>query len=325
MRNKIFKAFAILCCITYSIIGLTSLSVLAQSEIVTDQPEKPVPAFLSEGPVPSEYITGYVFDEDGKPVPEANVSLWQNGQLWTPGKHQLAGVENPQASLPSYSIISGVPKEGSFLFGFTAPGEYTLTAEKDGYKGEPVSVHVGEETLSANRLEAIDNPVMVNITLTGYHMPTLSSDQQSYTGAIAGTIKTARGYDVTGVNVSLLQDGVMVDRPDNPQSSFHRNLSGKRIDYLFHHLAPGRYTVKAEYFAGADFNDTVTLDMDTKVMRADIVLSKAYMSPLEAPAVIFTPIVGEFDAAEPVSTPATSWLIVMLLIVLVATWLDHKR
>lgn len=308
--------------------------VLAQSSNATLQPEVSLPAHLLEGPVPGAFITGYVLDEDGNPVPGAVVSLWQDGQLWQSGKYEYYPSNNPQKTNIAYSNTG-------FRFGYIYPGEYTLTAEKDGYKRGPVGVHVGNETLSPTLLDSVAKPIMVNFTLNGYHVPTLTPEQRSYTGAIAGNIWAAAGYPVTaviGVNVSLWRDGRLVDRPDNPQSSFKQNFSGESVDYLFEHLAPGRYTVMAEYQTPYVYNDTVSVDVGTRPMRADIVLSHMLTRPSGYPVVSFTPTVGEFSASPRADssatalpsmglrpTPALAGLFVLLLIGAVAYFMHKKN
>lgn len=307
------------------------MTVLAQSSNVTIQPGVSIPAHLLEGPVPGAYITGYIFDEDGHTVSGATVSLWQDGQMWQIGNYQYPSSDNPQKTDPAYS-------GKGFVFGYVYPGDYTLTAEKDGYEGGPVSVHVGNETLSPNQLESVTHPIMMNITLSGYHVPTLTPGQQSYAGAITGNLMTASGMKVTGINMSLWQDGQMVKRPDNPQSSFERNFSGANVEYLFDHLAPGHYTVMAEYSAGGEYNDTVTLDVGTSPMRVDIVLSQLFGRPYNFPVNSFTPTVVEFTASspsatvlpstalasEPRPTPALPWISVLLIIGITACFMYEK-
>lgn len=250
--------------------------------------------------VPGAYIVGYVLDDDGKPVPGATVTLWQEDKLWY--SNYQYNWHNPQLSRFAYSdeyYIDGGLKEGGFLFGFAYPGNYTLTAEKDGYRINSTSLHVNDSTMS----ELVSNPVAVpvNVTLKGYHVPTLTPRQQAYTGAVLGEIRTGHGYYTSGVNVSLWQNGRIVDMPDNPQASLGRNYSGNRIDYMFEHLAPGRYTIMAQ---DMESNETVTVDVGNIPMRADIVLTRSMHQPFGRPDVSFYPTVGEFvpSAFSPVDS-----------------------
>ncbi len=156
--------------------------------------------------------------------------------------------------------------------------------------------------------EPIPSGYVMNINISGYHVPSLTPEQLSYTGAIAGNIRTYFGY-MASVNVSLWGDGSLVNRSDNPQVSAARNYSGTSVDYLFDHVAPGNYTVRVDYFAGGNYNDTVTVVVGTKPMRADIVLSKAFNRPTTWPVVNFTPSIGEFSqtpTAAPVIINASS-------------------
>lgn len=293
MRIKIATVFLI------SIYSICSSIVIAygQSSNYTVGPGVSIPQHLTEGQVPSGYITGYVFDQEGQPIPGATVTLLQNGQLWRPGKFQFFSGENPQKSLPMYSNEGGFLSEGGFLFGFTEPGTYILRAEKDGFKTDEVIVQVGGNTLSANQLESVPLPIMANVTISGYHRENISSGQQLYPGAIAGTLWAAGGYGVMGVNVSLWQDGKLVDRMDNPQASFTRNFYGKRIDYLFEHVVPGNYTVMVNYSAGGDFTDTALVEVKDQPMRADIILSQLLTRPVDFPFITYSPIVGDFNSS----------------------------
>jgi hypothetical protein len=136
------------------------------------------------------------------------------------------------------------------------PGSYTVKAEKDGYSG------------LAN-LNFNDKTIVVNVTVTGYHVPSFSPEQLSYTGAITGTVYETSGQDMTaGANVSLWQDGRLVKMPGNPQLGVGSN-------YLFEHLAPGQYEVRAamqyvRVFRNNSANVYVNVS-DSKV-TADIVL-----------------------------------------------------
>ena len=298
----------------------------AQSPGASSQPAASLPAYIWEGPVPGGYITGYVLDENGTPVPGATISLLQDGELWKPDKYSYPpypyGV-NPQTTRITYHDTEGFLQEGSFLFGLPIPDEYTLTAEKDGHKGS-ANAHVGSDT----------RVITLNITLSGYHQPKFTPEQLSRTGIIAGEVRTAMGFRTLGVNVSLWQDGEIVKMPNNPQSSMDLNYSGKTVDYIFEHLAPGRYAVRAEYFAGDDYNDIVTVNLDTRPMRADIVLSHAHMWPSGIPIPSFTPTVGPFNALDqnttalpstyPRASPAQPVLIIFFVIAVVA-FLVYKK
>lgn len=330
MRHEVIISLFILICISYGICFTSN--VLAQSPSATIQPGVSLPDYIWKGPVPGGYITGYVVDMDGNPVPGATVSLLQDGQLWNPGKYSCFapypyGV-NPQTTRIAYLDTEGFLQEGSFLFGLPVEDEYTLTAEKDGSNGS-VRVYVAGDT----------KVMTVNITLNGYHQPTYSPEQLSYTGAITGNLMTASGMKVRGINMSLWQDGKLVNMPYNPQSSFERNFSGARVDYLFEHLVPGHYTVMAEYHTGGDYNDTVALDVGASPMRADIVLSQMFGRPADFPVNSFTPTVVEFSASspgttvlpstvqvsEPRSTPTLPWMIVVVIIGYMACFVYDKN
>jgi hypothetical protein len=202
-------------------------------------------------------MTGYVFDEGGNPVSAANVTLWQDGMLWLQSKSVYASSANPQTS----DIHNG--NEGYYLFGVVDPGNYTVRAEKDGHEG------------SAGLVFGY-NSVIINVTLTGYRIPSFSEEQLSYTGAITGTVYDMSGQDMTnGANVSLWQDGQMLKMPGNPQV-------GLGNAYLFEHLAPGRYEVRAVMHYVAVFKDypaNISVNVSNDVVSADIVLP--FSAPLK--------------------------------------------
>ena len=281
---------------------------------------------MGSAKIPGGCIAGYVLDEDGNPVPGANVSLWQDGHLWQVGIWQYP-TGNPQNSMIAYTDDRGVAllKAGGFIFGYTFPGDYVLMAEKDGHKSNATGVYVNESTMGEAAI--IPQVIVANVTLIGYHVPTLTPEQRSYTGAITGNIWAAGGYGATGVNMSLWRDGRLVDMPDNPQASFNRSYSGANVDYLFEHLAPGHYTVMAEYQAPILFNDTVPVDVGTVPMRADIILSNMLIRPTNFPVISFTPTVGVFSASASTSskpTPALSCIISLLMIGIVSYFMRRN-
>lgn len=246
---------------------------------------------------PDGYIAGYVLNEEGRPVEGAMVSLLQNGQLWSPDKYGFfPGMSNYQTRNPDwtrrgYEDDEGFVKAGGFLFSLPISDAYTIVAEKDGYTGS-ATVIVGPEIRNTSDLVA--RIITVNITLTGYHKQSLySSKKLSYTGAIVGDIWDASGGK-TAARISLYQDGQLMDEPYNPQFAFGRNGSSKHIDYRFLHLAPGPYTVNVDSPQG---NGTVSVNVGTDIMRADVVVSKDD-SPKYVPRQGFMPTVGPYFATD---------------------------
>jgi hypothetical protein len=301
MRDKSHVILIYITCICFY---LSSIQVQALSLNATAEPLVSIPAYLTD--VPRAYITGYVLDEDGKPVPHATVSLWQDNQLWRT-KYLYVPSDNPQTTRISYTNESDLNylHEGAFLFGYTYPGEYTLIAEVEGYKSSLAKVNVGNETLSPNQLESAPCPIYMNITLSGYHVPTIKPDQQANSGVIIGSLRSKYGYGGGGKNVSLWQDGRIVEMPDNPQSSFQRNYSGKEVDYVFEHLAPGQYMVMVEYYAGTKYNETAYIDVDTNITTADIMITH--------------------EPPPPMPSPTLPGLVVLFIIMIVAYYATKKK
>ncbi len=270
-------------CISFLIVFFSSITALAQSSGLA---------------MPNGYIMGYVLDENGNPVPGADVSVWQNGQLWKPQQYgDYSGDDNgnPQTTRITYVNADGFVKEGGFLFDLPYPDEYTITAEKGRYKGS-ANIHVSQNSSSH---------IIVNITLDGYYQPTFTPDQLSYNGVIVGDIRDIHGYNNWRYDVSLWRDGHLVIMPNNPQTCGIHNYSGTQVDYIFEHLAPGGYTVMVSYLTYY-YNDNVSVDIDTRPMRADILLSREPTVPDPLPDISFTPTVGEFVASTQASLSATA-------------------
>jgi hypothetical protein len=214
--------------------------------------------------MPLDTIKGFVLDEDGNPVPRANVSLWQNGTLVP------YGLGNPQQSR-FYDMLATIPSSreyvGMFWFGMIYPGEYTIRAEKRG--------HVGTTTANVTVVE-VHYAFVANVTIPGYHVPVLTPEQRNLTGGVAGTIRYADGTRAYNVNVTLWQNGDMVERPGNPQLSGTRNVDGREVDYLFDHLAPGQYYVEIESSAARGKTESVPVNVTDNPVMADIALSYLY-------------------------------------------------
>lgn len=206
---------------------------------------------------PEGSISGKVLDTDGLPVPDAIVTLSQDG---SPVINNYTIHENPQASAPysdqsisDYGSQKLTPDEGSFAFGSIYPGNYTLTAEIDGYK-DSVTVLLVSNT----------DAIIVNITLIGYSVPALTPAQMSETGAIAGKTTDLQGI-ISGVtNVTLWQNGSVVRIPKNPQYSYQNGT------YLFEHLAPGEYMLTAEVQGHSSF--PVTVEVGNSTVTANLMV-----------------------------------------------------
>ncbi|MGA9139909.1 MAG: hypothetical protein WBZ29_06770 [Methanocella sp.] len=265
-------------------------------------------------------ITGYVFDEDGHPVSAAIVTLWQDGKPWqhnTKLTYQ-GGDVNPRAS----GIYGS--NEGFYLFGLAAPGEYVLAAEKNGYTGT-ASVNVANTPTHGGFDSGLDvDTRSVNITLSGYRVPVLSQEQQSFTGGIAGSLKTYRGYGVIGVNMSLWQNGRLVEMPGNPQSSYSRDFNGSQIDFLFGHLAPGQYLIIAEYYSPFRETENVTINVSDRIEIIHIVLARILNSITTTPAPNTTST-GSPDASATARTPFPGTAVILLTIGFTAALIHIQR
>ena len=113
----------------------------------------------------------------------------------------------------------------------------------------------------------------------------LSPEQLSYKGGVAGTIKTYWGYGFIGANVSLWQNGQLVKMPGNPQSTHARDYNGSKVDYLFEHLAPGQYQIVVEYHSPSRETESIVVNVSDRIEVSDIVLSRVLNRPAPFPGV----------------------------------------
>jgi hypothetical protein len=252
--------------------------------------------------MPLDTIKGFVLDEAGNPVPDANVSLWQNGTLVP------CGMGNPQQSRFFDKIVYSYPSSneyaGMFWFGMIYPGEYTIRAEKRG--------HVGTTITNVTPVE-VHYAFVANVTIPGYHVPVFTPEQLNLTGGAAGTIRYADGTRAYGVNVTLWQNGDMVERPGNPQLSKTRNVTGREVDYLFDHLAPGQYNVVVESNAALKETESVPVNVTDSLAVTDLVLSHPY-----------SPVPPGPGTATP-STPGPCTLLVLSSIGVAAVLVSTRR
>ncbi len=237
------------------------------------------------GGIPYDSITGYVQDEYGQPVPDAIVTLWQDGRMWQPNESILHGITNPQATgLDDY-------KKGWFLFGLLFPGDYELTAGKRGYNGT-ASVHINASVPVNNK--TVYSPYSITIVIEDFDA-SLSQEQVSYRGAIAGEIWNGPHMkQVYYANVSIWQDGQMVKITGNPQKSMG--------NYSFKHLAPGQYLIKTEAMvpSGSIITENTTVDIGTGLVNKEIVMQ---YYPQFGPVAFIDPSPMSTPSPSPMTTP----------------------
>jgi hypothetical protein len=327
MRIKLFVILINFICITCLGVSFLSITALAQVSNTMTQPVVSLPPDLTAGPVQGGHVIGYVFDADGNPVPGATVTLWQDGQIWNTTNIIWGFCTNPQTTNIYNEVTDGYLTEGAFNFGLLYPGDYSLTAEKDGYSGKSASFRIGNETMRKTILDPMPPATVMNITLSNYHVPTYTPEQLSYTGAIAGTIREESGGYTELAKVSLWQDGHLVDIPHNPQEELTHNFSGRSVDYTFEHLAPGHYTVMAEYstmrlVGNTIGNDTISVDVGTDTVMADISSQFFFPHPSWPPDQIDSSV---SPSTESKPAPALPWIAVFLVIGFVAYTMHNKH
>jgi hypothetical protein len=110
MRYKTCVAIALLACVSCVLAGVPGIAYAKY---------------------PGAVVAGYVLDEGGNVVPGANVTLWQEGQVWS-SKFLYGNCQNPQLSRyanaheyywDDYHSMNAdrYVLEGGYLFGFAYP------------------------------------------------------------------------------------------------------------------------------------------------------------------------------------------------------------
>lgn len=107
-------------------------------------------------------------------------------------------------------------------------------------------------------------------TPTGYAV-SIPPEQLIFNGSVEGNLWDLTGRLIQGVNVSIWQDGQMVNTADNPQ------LVDKK--YRFDHLAPGMYKVEADVVHGGACPGNTSVIVNDSTVIADIRIPIALPAP----------------------------------------------
>ena len=99
-------------------------------------------------PLQPIYIIGIVNDQNGVPIPDARIAIWQGGQLV------------PIAGNPGYTGDGSNGVKGSFNFTVNGTGRYQITAEMPGYNG----------TID----RTFNNSTSILVTIPGYTLNTVT-------------------------------------------------------------------------------------------------------------------------------------------------------
>lgn len=268
---------------------------------------------IVSGAVPLDVITGQVLDEYGNPVPDATVTLRQDGQLWQPNEKLYPGCQNPQTTNNSKS------NEGVFLFALLYPGHYTITAEKYGYTGF-TGIDISNSTIHA--------PYQIKIAINNFDA-VLTQEQATYHGSITVVVWDRSHREISHyANVSLWRDGQLVRLTNNPQKA----TEGK---YSFKHLAPGKYNIRVEEFGftGRLSIENKTVDVGSGPVATEVVMqyiAKSRPVPTWPPNVSRSPSPSSSSSPSPmptqtpVTTPAPSPDLAMIFSSIAIALLAHK-
>ena len=254
--------------------------------------------------VPTAMIVGYVVDETGNQVPGTTVTLWTDGHLWQHGKYTRVW-SNINPGVTDIDNAEGSNDVGYFLFGFVDPGQYSITAEKDGFSGK-ANVTISNDTLRDWVTPDFNNPskIPVNVTLTGYFVPQYSSLELVYTGAITGKTYDKKFNSIPHVTVSLWQNDTLVKIPKNPQRSSKGNWTNDGI-YLFEHIAPGQYQiiVEASDSASRVYKNNTWVIVSNTTVKADLGIIDFPMNYLPTNLLTPHPSVTAVATQNPTETP----------------------
>jgi hypothetical protein len=257
---------------------------------------------IVSGALPYDVITGYVLDEYGNPLPDATVTLWQDGGMWQPNQTLNPGGKNPQPSSADRKDT------GAFLFAFLYPGRYTVTAEKYGYTGS-ASVEISNST--------VHTPYSTRILIPDFDAA-LSPEQASYHGAVTGVVWDRYHTVITRyASVTLWRDGQMVNVTGNPQKR-------ENDTYLFKHLAPGDYMVSADMTdpTGHTYAGNASVYVGTGTANADITLDYLmHVHLIGTPAPSPTPVSG----SDALPTPYPGQTMVLLSLIIATAFAGRLR
>jgi hypothetical protein len=191
-----------------------------------------------------QYLVGFVVDDLGNRVPDANVTLLQNGQMLKySGNPQYSG-DGLSAPLGAYYFI--IQQDT------LQPGGYQILAVKGSFMG---SIIIDYNGTTVNK----------NIRIPGYVYvppPTMTptpTASVTYPQYLTGLVLDCNGYSVPYANVTLWQNGYLVSSPNNPQLSSAGGASALGF-YNFtinrNTLQTGEYRIMAE-MGGQSGNITV--------------------------------------------------------------------
>jgi protocatechuate 3,4-dioxygenase beta subunit len=163
---------------------------------------------------PDGTISGTVRDaRTGEPLRKASVVA------------EPVGAKNPVVA----STVTN--DKGQFSLQRLEPGQYRVTANRNGYLDAPYGAKPGADHGPPVTLE------------TGHDLEGLQIRMQPW-GVIAGVVRDSDGEPVSGAHMTLFRHGRTGNRPDIS------GVNDTETDYLgqysFHDLAPGRYSVRLE-------------------------------------------------------------------------------
>lgn len=209
-------------------------------------------------------ISGNAYDQNVVGIPYARVTLWQNGKIVNiPG--------NPQ--LTNNGMTNSV---GKYSFSSVPYGSYTLSVESEG--------HWGSTIIKLDSDESYSNTVIPNYAYMPSYIPPGSPtitptlgipvynsnyDQPISYGNIIGNVHDTNDNGEPYANVTLWQDGKIVNIPENPQQT-NDGRTSTIGNYNFMEVPPGNYIITADKDGK---KGSVSVDFNSNSETIDIVIS----------------------------------------------------
>jgi hypothetical protein len=306
-KNSAMPSICTICVILITALFICAGTTNGQTPSVT-----PAIPFGAPGSAPAVCggIRGFVLDVNGMPVSDANVTLWIDGKL----------ADYPHDT-PIFSKVydpNSPETEGSYEYYGVYPGNYTVIAKKDGYKGTALA-SVSNDTVhkTLNEVNESMDTIIANITLQDYHAPSINPSASAYRGVITGVALDQNNRIIPRAEIILLQDGQAIKIPKNPQYADYNGT------YIFQNITPGEYQIIADIQEGMLHKSSpVSVDVNNSTVVANITIQDYAYQPPGLPVPTDTPYPTQ--STRP-TTPFPGIFTIMLAMAISCFFIMKKR
>jgi len=215
------------------------ISLLCSGCIAGGQPSPTPAATATPAPVQAIYISGVVVDQDGAPVPDARVALWQGPEL----------VQMPEN--PRYSNDGSTGLKGSFNFTDLQPARYQITADTPGHKvevdgrfNESTNIEVAITGYSVSKVTPAPSQGPVSPGMPRFDVQRTGPTTVQVRLVSFGNITSMRGFFVKSPVIST-QEVIPIDEPiaeDETILITDPNLTGT-VDFVASSWVNGNYAI----------------------------------------------------------------------------------